>query len=67
MKAISENWKDSLKMTKYISGKAESVIVDDGSIKYKIDFEKGHKTGFYFDQSENRFFIEKICNGEKCR
>jgi len=46
-------------------GKAESVIVDDGSIKYKIDFEKGHKTGFYFDQSDNRFFIEQICNGSK--
>ena len=42
-------------------GKVVPEIIDDGSIKYKIDFDKGHKTGFYFDQSDNRFFIEKIC------
>ena len=35
-------------------------IINDGSIKYKINFEKGHKTGFYFDQSDNRFFLEKL-------
>ncbi len=41
-------------------GEKKGEIIDDGSIKYKIDFEKGHKTGFYFDQCDNRFFIEKI-------
>lgn len=40
-------------------------IVDDGLIKYKIDFEKSQKTGFYFDQSDNRFFIQRLCNGKK--
>ncbi len=34
--------------------------VDDGSIDYLINFENGQKTGFYFDQSDNRFFIEKL-------
>lgn len=46
-------------------GEMTSEIIDDGSVKFKIDFEKGHKTGFYFDQSDNRFFIEKICTGKK--
>ncbi len=41
-------------------GEKKGEIINDGSIKYKIDFEKGHKTGFYFDQCDNRFFIEKI-------
>jgi len=45
-------------------GKVVPEIISDGSIKYKIDFDKGHKTGFYFDQSDNRFFIEKICKGK---
>jgi 23S rRNA (cytosine1962-C5)-methyltransferase len=36
-------------------------IIDDGTIKYRIDFEGGQKTGFYFDQVDNRFFIEQIC------
>jgi len=34
--------------------------IDDGKIKYKIDFSKSQKTGFYFDQSDNREFVEKI-------
>lgn len=41
-------------------GKMDSEIIDDESIKYKIDFNQSQKTGFYFDQSDNRFFIEKI-------
>ena len=35
-------------------------VINDGSIKFKINFEKGHKTGFYYDQNDNRFFLEKI-------
>lgn len=45
-------------------GKAISEIVDDGLIKYKIDFDQAQKTGFYFDQTQNRFFIEKIVRGK---
>ena len=41
-------------------GSAREEIIDDGSIKFKIDFNQSQKTGFYFDQSDNRFFIEKI-------
>lgn len=41
-------------------GSASTEIIDDGSIKYKINFNESQKTGFYFDQSDNRFFIEKI-------
>ena len=35
-------------------GKKETEIIDDGFIKYKIDFDKSQKTGFYFDQNDNR-------------
>lgn len=41
-------------------GKTDIEIIDDGSIKYKIDFSQAQKTGFYFDQSDNRLFIENI-------
>ncbi|HEY6907293.1 MAG TPA: class I SAM-dependent rRNA methyltransferase, partial [Ignavibacteriaceae bacterium] len=41
-------------------GEIRNEIIFDGAVKYKIDFEKGHKTGFYFDQSDNRFFIQKF-------
>ncbi len=46
------------------SGTKEIEIIDDGHIKYKIDFDRTQKTGFFFDQSDNRFFIEKICPGK---
>lgn len=47
------------------SGQVISEIIDDGVVKYKIDFEKGHKTGFYFDQCDNRAFIERISKGKR--
>jgi 23S rRNA (cytosine1962-C5)-methyltransferase len=45
---------------KIFLGERKNEIISDGSLKYEIDFEKGHKTGFYFDQSDNRFFIERF-------
>ncbi|HED37187.1 MAG TPA: class I SAM-dependent rRNA methyltransferase, partial [Ignavibacteria bacterium] len=47
-----------------LSGSIENETINDGAIKYLIDFEKGHKTGFYFDQCDNRFFIERIVKGK---
>jgi 23S rRNA (cytosine1962-C5)-methyltransferase len=41
-------------------GVVKSEVINDGSVSYTINFEKGHKTGFYFDQSDNRFYIERL-------
>jgi 23S rRNA (cytosine1962-C5)-methyltransferase len=41
-------------------GEAAPETIDDGTLKYKIDFASSQKTGFYFDQCDNREFIEKI-------
>lgn len=41
-------------------GALNQEIIDDGKIKYRIIFSKSQKTGFYFDQCDNREFIEKI-------
>ncbi len=48
----------------FFLGELNNEIINDGAIKYSINFEKSHKTGFYFDQSDNRSFIEKICSGK---
>ncbi len=45
-------------------GKINDEIIDDGKLKFRIDFS-GQKTGFYFDQSDNRFLIERFCEGKK--
>lgn len=42
------------------AGEIGTEIIDDGFVKYRIDFNQSQKTGFYFDQSDNRFFIRKI-------
>ncbi len=41
-------------------GERKSEIISDGSLSFNINFETGQKTGFFFDQRDNRFFIEKI-------
>jgi 23S rRNA (cytosine1962-C5)-methyltransferase len=45
-------------------GEAEEEIISEAGINYKIEFAASHKTGFYFDQTDNRVFIEKICKGK---
>ncbi len=40
-------------------------VIDDGKMKYEIDLSSSQKTGFYFDQCDNRDFIEKIVKGKK--
>lgn len=45
-------------------GSSRSEVISDGEVSYRIDFEAGHKTGFYFDQADNRKFIERISEGK---
>ncbi len=45
-------------------GDVSKEIIDDGKVKYEIDFNNSQKTGFYFDQCDNREFIEKIARGK---
>lgn len=45
-------------------GSMNDEIIDDGFVKYKIDFATSHKTGFYFDQCDNREFAGKFVRGK---
>jgi len=49
---------------KILLGKQEKVVIDENGILYEIDFENVQKTGFYFDQTDNRAFIEKLSEGK---
>ncbi len=37
----------------------ETTIVEGGA-KFSVQFEKGHKTGFYLDQRENRLYLASL-------
>lgn len=41
-------------------GEIKNEIINDGFLKYSINFENAQKTGFYFDQCDNRQFVEKF-------
>ncbi len=45
-------------------GEAVNELIDDSKIKFNINFSSSQKTGFYFDQCDNREFIEKISRGK---
>ena len=45
-------------------GEINDEIITDGKVEYTINFKTGHKTGFYFDQCDNREFIERFCKGK---
>ena len=45
-------------------GSMQSETINDGLIQYKIDFAMTQKTGFYFDHSDNRFLVEKLCKNK---
>ena len=40
------------------------VVVDECAVKFYADLKSGQKTGFYFDQRENRAALSKYCSGK---
>jgi len=56
---------DRLLGNEWIWGKAETDLVKEYSATYKIDWEKGQKTGFFIDQRENRKLVASYAKGKK--
>ncbi len=48
----------------FLVGNSEPVIVTENGYKFKIDWISGQKTGFFIDQRENRFLLEKYTDGK---
>ncbi len=42
----------------------ESVVVEEHGVAFRVDFEKGHKTGFFCDQRENRKLVADLSRGK---
>jgi 23S rRNA (cytosine1962-C5)-methyltransferase len=42
---------------------AENIIIQEHGMKYLIDIKRGHKTGFYLDQRDNRVKLMGISEG----
>ncbi len=42
----------------------EPLIVSEHGLKFSVDAEHGHKTGFYLDQRDNRLALRKLARGK---
>jgi 23S rRNA (cytosine1962-C5)-methyltransferase len=42
----------------------EGIVVREGDVQYRVDFARGHKTGFFCDQRENRRTVAELARGK---
>ena len=56
---------EAVPSNEWLWGKAETYLVKEYGASYKIDWEKGQKTGFFIDQRENRKLVASYSKGKK--
>jgi 23S rRNA (cytosine1962-C5)-methyltransferase len=56
---------EAISSNEWLWGKAETDLVKEYGASYKIDWEKGQKTGFFIDQRENRKLVASYSKGKK--
>jgi 23S rRNA (cytosine1962-C5)-methyltransferase len=49
----------------YLIGAYDTNIAMENGLKFKVDWLKGQKTGFFVDQRENRTLLERYAKGRK--
>jgi len=42
----------------------EKVLIKENGICFGVDIQKGHKTGFYLDQRDNRLILKNFCKNK---
>ncbi len=46
-----------------IEDQISNIVIDEYNLKFNVDIEHGHKTGFYLDQRHNRHRVGKFAEG----
>ena len=52
-------------MNGFLVGGSEDNIATENGMKFRVDWLKGQKTGFFVDQRENRSLLEKFSKGKR--
>ena len=52
-------------MSGFLVGGSEDNIATENGLKFRVDWLKGQKTGFFVDQRENRLLLEKFSKGKR--
>ncbi len=63
---IEKNRRNSERATELISGKASAteVVIKENGVLFKVNLEKGQKTGFFLDQRDNRQYVRQSSGGK---
>lgn len=56
---------DATDMNGFIYGGSDNNVVLENGLKFRVDWLKGQKTGFFVDQRENRSLLEKYAAGKR--
>ena len=51
--------------TKRSDGAPPFLRIEEGGVRYELDFARGHKTGFFCDQRENRAAFAALAEGKR--
>lgn len=49
----------------YLMGEGREALVSECGYRFRVDWERGQKTGFFIDQRENRKWLSGFCRGRK--
>ena len=52
-------------MNGFLYGNSDNNIATENGLKFRVDWLKGQKTGFFVDQRENRSLLEKFSRGKR--
>ncbi len=52
-------------MNGFLYGNSDDNIATENGLKFRVDWLKGQKTGFFVDQRENRSLLEKFSRGKR--
>ena len=56
---------EGIVVTKHDEPKADKVIITEQDVRFAVDLRKGHKTGYFCDQRENRLALTKFTPGKR--
>jgi len=48
-----------------LDSKAGTVVIQENGVKFAVDLAKGHKTGFFCDQRDNRLALARLAPGKR--
>ena len=49
----------------FLYGRTDDTVAVENGLKFRVDYLRGQKTGFFVDQRENRLLLERLSMGKK--